>query len=74
MGLDKLIQVIAALVVIAASTGHLPRLDHEVRIAQAHLVQETKASGWGMPMLLKAPKTITNISHYDRIPLNKHSR
>jgi len=53
MGLDKLIQVIAAIVVIAASTGQLPRLVREVRIAQVHLIQDTKASNWGMPMLLK---------------------
>ena len=53
MGLEKLIQVVAAFVVITASTGQLPRLIHEVRVAQAHLIQETKASKWGTPMLLK---------------------
>jgi len=53
MGLEKLIQLIATIVVIAASTGQLPRLIREVRIAQVHLIQNTKASTWGMPMLLK---------------------
>ena len=56
MGLEKLIQVIAIIVVIAASTGQLPRLIREVRIAQVHLIQDTKASTWGMPMLLKGAK------------------
>lgn len=56
MGLEKLIQIVAAFVVIAASTGQLPRLIHEVRVAQTHLIQETKASRWGMPMLLKGAR------------------
>jgi hypothetical protein len=56
MGLEKLISVIATLVVLAASTGQLPRLIREVRSAQAHLIQDTKASTWGMPMLLKGSK------------------
>jgi hypothetical protein len=56
MGLEKLIQVIAMIVVIAASTGQLPHLIREVRIAQVHLIQDTKASTWGMPMLLKGSK------------------
>jgi hypothetical protein len=53
MGLEKLISIIATLVVLAASTGQLPRLIREVRIAQVHLIQDTKASTWGMLMLLK---------------------
>ncbi len=51
--MNKLIEVVAVLVVIAASTGQLPRLIREVRVAQSHLIQETKASKWGMPYLLK---------------------
>lgn len=51
--MERLIEAVAALVVIAASTGQLPYLIHEVRVAQAHLIQETKASKWGTPMLLK---------------------
>jgi hypothetical protein len=54
--MEKLIQVVAAFVVITASTGQLPRLIREVRTAQAHLIQETKASKWGMPMLLKGAR------------------
>ena len=56
MGLEKLIQAVAIFVVPAASTGHLPRLIHQVRVAQVHLIQDTKASNWGMPMLLKGSK------------------
>jgi len=56
MGLEKLIQTVAALVVIAASIGQLPKLIHHVRIAQVHLIQDTKASKWGLPMLLKGSK------------------
>ena len=51
--MEKLIQAVAAFVVIMATTGQLPRLIREVRVAQSHLVQETKASKWGMPKLIK---------------------
>ena len=51
--MEKLIQAVAAFVVIAAGTGQLPYLIKNIRVAQAHLIQETKASGWGKPMLLK---------------------
>ena len=54
--MNKLIEVVAVIVVIAASTGQLPRLIREVRVAQGHLIQETKASKWGMPMLLKGSR------------------
>ena len=53
MGLEKLISATAALVILAASTGQLPKLIYAVRKAQVQLIQETKASNWGMPMLLK---------------------
>ena len=53
MNLEKLISIAATLAILAASTGHLPRIIREVRVAQGHLIQETKASNWGMPMLLK---------------------
>ena len=60
--MEKLIQAVAAFVVIAASTGQLPSLIHGVRLAQAHLIQETEASKWGMPIFLKEPvkRTYTN--------------
>ena len=51
--MEKLIQAVAAFVVIAASTGQLPRLIDSVRVAQVQIIQETEASKWGMPMLLE---------------------
>jgi len=54
--MNKLIEFAAVIVVPAASTGQLPHLIREARIAQGHLIQETKASNWGMPMLLKGSK------------------
>ena len=52
MYLEKLISIGAAFAILAASAGHLPQIIREVRIAQGHLIQETKASNWGMPFLL----------------------
>ncbi len=56
MGLEKLISATAIFVVLAASTGQLPKLIIAVRKAQIQLIQDTKASKWGMPMLLKGAK------------------
>jgi hypothetical protein len=56
MGLEKLVSAVAIFVVLAASTGQLPKLIFAVRKAQIQLIQETKASNWGMPMLLKRSK------------------
>ena len=54
--MEKLSHVVAAFVVIMVPTGQLPRLVREVRVAQAHLIQETKASKWGMPHILRAAR------------------
>ncbi len=51
MNIDKLIQLAVTLAVIAASTGQLPKVIKEIRIAQLKLVKESQASKWGMPML-----------------------
>jgi hypothetical protein len=56
MGLEKLISAIAVFVVLTASSGRLPKLIFAVRKAQIQLIQDTKASAWGMPYLLKARK------------------
>lgn len=47
MYLDKLTTAVAGIVLLAASTGQLPRLIYAVRKAQIQLIQETKASKWG---------------------------
>jgi hypothetical protein len=56
MGIDKLISIAAALAVLAASTGQLPRLLHAVRIAEAQLIHDSRASAWGRPMMLPLAK------------------
>lgn len=56
MGLEKLISAIAVFVVLTASTGQLPKLIGAVRKAQIQLIQDTKASSWGMPYLLQSSR------------------
>ena len=56
MNLEKIVSIAATLTLIAASTGQLPKMIYAVRKAQVHLIQETKASNWGMPMLLRQRK------------------
>jgi len=51
MGLRSLIQLAAALAVLAASSGKLPTILYKVRIAQLHLVKDSQASRWGRAML-----------------------
>ena len=52
MGLDKLIQLAAALAVLAVSSGHLPQIIHAVHVAQLHLIEDSQASSWPKAMLL----------------------
>ncbi len=54
MYLNKLISVAVMIVMLAASTGQLPKLIHAVRKAQIQLIQDTKASKWGRVPLLPA--------------------
>jgi hypothetical protein len=56
MSLEKPITVTVVLVMLAASSGRLPKLIVFVRKAQVQLIQDTKASTRGMPMLLKGSK------------------
>ncbi len=56
MGLDKLIAMAAALAVLAASTGHLPKIIYAVHMAQLHLIKDSQASNWGQAMLLPPSK------------------
>lgn len=43
MGLDRLIQALAALAVLASLTGHLPQIIAFARKAQFQIMQESKA-------------------------------
>lgn len=52
MGLNKLIEAIAIVVIFAASTGQLPRLVREVQIAQLHLLKASQSKSWGKALLL----------------------
>jgi len=52
MGINKAIQVVAVFVVLAASTGQLPRLVRQVQLAQLHLLKASQSSSWGhLPLL-----------------------
>jgi hypothetical protein len=56
MEIDKLISIAATLAVLAASKGQLPRLLHAVRVAEAQVIYDSRASAWGRPMMLPVPK------------------
>jgi len=61
MNFDKLTAAIVGIVMLAASTGQLPRLTVAVRKAQIRLIQETKASTWGqLPLLNSDTRMRTN--------------
>ena len=53
MGLNKFFEAIAIIVILAASTGQLPRLVREVQIAQLHLLRASQSKGWGQALLLQ---------------------
>lgn len=48
----KLILLAVSLAVLAASTGHLPRILKQVRVMQVKLIRESQASKWPKAMLL----------------------
>lgn len=52
MGLNKLIEAIAVIVILAASTGQLPKLVREVQIAQLYLLKASQSKNWGQALLL----------------------
>ena len=54
MNIEKLIPLALALSLLAASTGHLKEATLAVRKAQAQLIQDSKASKWGNPFVLRA--------------------
>ncbi len=50
--MTSLIKTAVTLAFLAASTGQLPRIIKEVRIAQLRLFQESQANKWGKALLL----------------------
>lgn len=57
MGVQKLIGLAAALAVLAASTGQLPRIIMAVQIAQLQLLKDSQASKWPKAALLSGEST-----------------
>lgn len=44
-----LAEIAIALTLLAATAGNLPTIIKKVRIAQLHLLMETRSSNWGTP-------------------------
>ncbi len=53
MNIEKLIPLALALTLFAAGTGNLQDATLAIRRAQAELIQDSKASKWGNPFVLK---------------------
>jgi len=56
MTLNKAIEAVAIFTVLAASTGQLPRLVHQVQIAQIRLLKVSHSSSWGHAILFPQSK------------------
>lgn len=56
MGLDKLIAIGAAMAILAATTGQLPKAILAVHIAQVNLIKDSQASKWPRAALLPETK------------------
>lgn len=54
--MKNLILLASSLAIIAISTGKLPWILENVRIAQIQLIEESKASKWGKVMILSVQK------------------
>lgn len=52
MGLDKVIAMGAAMAILAASTGQLPKAIRVIQIAQLKLLKKSQASKWPKAALL----------------------
>jgi hypothetical protein len=51
--MNSLIKIALTLAFIATSTGQLPKIIKEVRIAQLKLLKESQASKWPKALLIK---------------------
>jgi len=52
MGLSKLVETALIIVLLAAASGQLPRLNQAIRVAQIQLLKDSQSSNWGRAMLL----------------------
>jgi hypothetical protein len=50
--MDKLIAIAVTLAELTVSTGQLPKVLRQLRIAQLQLIKDSQASKWGQAMLL----------------------
>ena len=49
MDISKLIKMASVLALLSISSGRLPQILNQVKIAQLKLLKESQASKWGMP-------------------------
>lgn len=47
--MKTLFELAITITIIAATAGNLPKIIKHVRIAQFHLLMETRSSNWGKP-------------------------
>ncbi len=47
--MKSLIQIAITITMLAAAAGNLPKIIKQVRIAQIHLLMESRSSNWGRP-------------------------
>ena len=52
--MKSLVTIATTLALLAVATGNLPRILHQVRKAQVHLIIESQASKWPKAMTLDA--------------------
>ncbi len=50
MGIKALIKIAVTLAVLAVSSGKLPAILKEVRVAQLYLLKDSQASKWGQTL------------------------
>ncbi len=47
--MKSLIQIAITITMLAVTAGNLPKIIKQVRIAQIHLLMESRSSNWGRP-------------------------
>lgn len=47
--MKTLIELAFTLTILAAAAGNLPKIIKQVRVAQIHLLMESRSSNWGRP-------------------------
>ncbi len=47
--MKSLIQIVITITMLAVTSGNLPKIIKQVRIAKIHLLMESRSSNWGRP-------------------------